>query len=130
MIRKLLFSAIVGATVFYAAAQGSTPPVTYGVRLGMDVTFTAGRYDTSDVESGSALVSVSQMDYYRNAAIDNSWLRIDTGRSINLSIIFAGSYYAGISSGTAFTPLARYGNRDNKMRIHRDTVAISLGYNF
>ena len=218
MIRKLLFYALVGAAALSASAQNYEPPVTYGVRLGMDVTFPGGSADPYKVGSGFTLGGVARVamprDFffepglmiqytamtadepvafddnylYQNAAkywnlhipmlfgysfslapqwgmsiatgpyvnvnlsarqqllpnlsvpdplpdrkvnlFNHGWRRVDAGWSIKLSVVFARSYYIGISTGIAFTPLARYGNRDNKMRIHRNTLAVSLGYNF
>lgn len=60
----------------------------------------------------------------------HGWKRVDAGWGIRLSVTFAESYYVGITGGVSFTPLAVYGNKDKKIRIHRNTVAISLGYNF
>ena len=42
----------------------------------------------------------------------------------------ARQYYVGVTTGVAFTPLAKFGNRDKKIRVYRNTVALSLGYNF
>lgn len=61
---------------------------------------------------------------------DHGWKRVDGGWNINLSVTFAESYYVGVSGGVSFTPLASYGNKDKKIKIYRNTVAISLGYNF
>lgn len=218
MIRKLLFSALVMTAALSLAAQDYTPSVTYGVRLGMDITFPSGSSDAYKVGSGFSLGGVAQIAlprnfyfepglmvqytamtadnlisfddeyFYQNSAkywnihipmlfgynfslapkwsmsvatgpylninlsarqqlspnlsvpnplpdrkvnlFNHGWKRADAGWSIKLSVIFAKSYYIGISTGIAFTPLARYGNRDNKMRIHRNTLALSLGYNF
>jgi len=49
---------------------------------------------------------------------------------LKLSFTFAESYFVGITTGVAFTPLASFGDKDKKIRIHRNTIAISLGYNF
>lgn len=218
MIRKLLFSALVGAAALGCAAQDYASPVTYGVRLGMDITFPSGSADAYKVGSGFRLGGVAQIAlprnfyfepgimvqytamtadnlvsfddeyFYENAAkywnlhipllfgynftlapqwgmsvatgpymninlsarqqispnlsvpdpmpdrkvnlFNHGWRHVDAGWAIKLSFIFAKNYYVGITTGIAFTPLARYGNRDNKIRIHRNTLAISLGYNF
>ncbi len=58
------------------------------------------------------------------------WKRVDALWGISLGATFADNYYVGITTGVAFTPLASFGNRDKKIRIHRNTVAISLGYRF
>lgn len=60
----------------------------------------------------------------------NGWRRVDAGWGIRLNFTFAESYYIGVSGGVAFTPLAQFGNKDKKMRIHRNVAAITLGYNF
>ena len=56
--------------------------------------------------------------------------RVEALWGISLSATFREHYTVGITTGVAFTPLARYGNRDNKIRIRRNTIALSLGYNF
>lgn len=61
---------------------------------------------------------------------NHGWKHVDAGWAIRLSMTFAHDYYVGITTGIAFTPLARYGDKDKKIRIHRNTIAISLGYNF
>ena len=61
---------------------------------------------------------------------DHGWKRVDAQWGFSLNFRFAQSYYVGITGGVAFTPLASFGNKDKKIRIHRNTVAISLGYNF
>ena len=61
---------------------------------------------------------------------DHGWKRVDAGWSIKLSMTFAHDYYVGITTVIAFTPLASYCDKDKKIRIHRNTIAISLGYNF
>lgn len=60
----------------------------------------------------------------------HGWKRVDALWGIALSATFADHYTIGITAGVAFTPLARYGDRDKKIRIHRNTIALSLGYNF
>ena len=61
---------------------------------------------------------------------DHGWKRVDASWGFGLSATFAEHYYIGITAGVAFTPLADYGDRDKKIRVHRNTVALSLGYNF
>lgn len=66
----------------------------------------------------------------RISLFDHGWKRVDAQWGFRLSMTFAGSYYVGITGGVSFTPLASFGNRDKKIRIHRNTIAVSLGYNF
>lgn len=61
---------------------------------------------------------------------DHGWKRADGGWHIELSVTFADSYYVGIGGDVAFTPLASYGDRDKKIKIYRNTISITLGYNF
>lgn len=61
---------------------------------------------------------------------EHGWRRADAQWGFGLSFTFAQSYYIGITGGVGFTPLAKFGNKDKKVRIHRNTVAISLGYKF
>jgi len=49
---------------------------------------------------------------------------------IRLSVTFAQHYFIGINTGVAFTPFAKFGDRDKKIRIYRNTIAVTLGYNF
>lgn len=58
------------------------------------------------------------------------WRRVDAGWGLGLSMTFAHNYYVGISGGVAVSPLAKYGNKDKLIRIRRNNVAITLGYNF
>lgn len=61
---------------------------------------------------------------------DNGWKRLDAGWGIKLGTTFADHYYIGISGGISITPLAKYGNKDKVIRIHKNTIAVTLGYNF
>ena len=62
--------------------------------------------------------------------LQHGWKRVDGLWGIKLSMNFSDSYYLGISGEVSFTPLARYGNGDKKIKIHRNSVAITFGYNF
>lgn len=66
----------------------------------------------------------------RISLFDYGWKRVDAQWGIRLSVTFAQHYFIGIDSGVAFTPFAKFGNRDKKIRIYRNTVAVTLGYNF
>lgn len=61
---------------------------------------------------------------------EHGYKRVDALWGLRLSFTFAHSYYIGIDGEVSFTPLAVYGNKDKKIRIHRNTVALTLGYNF
>ena len=218
MTRKLLLAAIMSLTMLNLPAQEESSPVTYGVRLGMDVSIPSGGSDIYQTGAGFSLGGIAQIAmpknfyfepglffsytgmtaknlitfddeyYYEGAAkyyglrvplyfgynfpvsqqlalsvatgpyvnfnlyarqqlspnlsapdplpnrkinlFEHGWKRGDAGWGIKLSMTFAGSYYIGLSTGIAFTPLASYGNKDKKIRIHRNTIAVSLGYNF
>lgn len=56
--------------------------------------------------------------------------RVDAIWGIVLGFTFAEHYYVGLAGNVAFTPLAQYGNRDNKLRIRGNSVAIKLCYKF
>lgn len=56
--------------------------------------------------------------------------RVEGLWGLQLSFTFREHYVAGITASTAFTPLARFGNHDNKLRIRRSTLGIMLGYRF
>lgn len=61
---------------------------------------------------------------------DHGWRHAEGGWSIGLSTVFAEHYFVGITGGVDFTPLASYGDNDIKIRIHRASASITLGYNF
>lgn len=61
---------------------------------------------------------------------DHGWKHVDGGWNIKLSTTFADSYYVGIGGDISFTPLAKFGDRDKKIRIYRSSVSVILGYNF
>lgn len=56
--------------------------------------------------------------------------RVEALWGIKLKFTFAKSYTVGVVTGVAFTPLARYGMRDKKVKVYGHTIGISLGYNF
>ncbi len=58
------------------------------------------------------------------------WKRVEALWGLKLKLTFAECYSVGIDGGVVISPLASYGNRDNKIKIRRASVAISLGYNF
>jgi len=58
------------------------------------------------------------------------WKTVDAMWGFGLSFNFAEHYHIGLSGGVGFTPLAKFGNKDKKVRIHRNILAISLGYSF
>lgn len=58
------------------------------------------------------------------------WRRVDTQWGFGLGFTFAEKYHVGVSGGIGMTPLARFGNKDKKIRIHRNVVALTMGYNF
>jgi len=47
-----------------------------------------------------------------------------------LSTTLKGRYMIGITAGTAFRPMAKYGNRDTKIKVRHSAVALSMGYIF
>lgn len=61
---------------------------------------------------------------------DHGWRHFDAQWGFKLYVTFAKSYFVGITGGVSFTPLASFGMKDKRIRVHRNTVAISLGYNF
>ncbi len=61
---------------------------------------------------------------------DNGWNRVDAQWGFNLHFTFAQNYTVGLSGGVGIAPLAKYGNKDRKVKIMRNSVALTLGYNF
>lgn len=49
---------------------------------------------------------------------------------INLNFTFAHNYTVGIDTSVGISPLASFGVKDKKIKVHCNTVAVSLGYNF
>lgn len=49
---------------------------------------------------------------------------------LRLSATFSDHYVVGITASTAFSPMAKYGNRDNKIKVYRSTISLALGYKF
>lgn len=56
--------------------------------------------------------------------------RVDAQWNFGLKFTFAHHYTVGLAGGVGFTPLAKFGNHDNKVRVRNNTVAVSLGYIF
>jgi len=118
----------------------------YGVRLPLNFgyTFNTGSLWTIDIYTGPWInfnIDASQaLDPNFSAPepvpdktinmMKYGWKRVDAMWGFGLSFTFSENYHIGLSGGIGFTPLAKYGNRDKKIRIHRNIVAISLGYNF
>lgn len=67
---------------------------------------------------------------FKNNLFSKGWKHFDAQWGFGLSVTFAQHYHLGLSGGVSITPLAQYGNKDKKIRIHRNIIAISLGYNF
>lgn len=61
---------------------------------------------------------------------NHGWKRFDAQWGFKLYVTFAKSYTVGITASAAFTPLASFGMNDKKIRVHRSSIAVSLGYNF
>ena len=118
----------------------------YGLRLPLNVgyTFDSGKIWTIDVYTGPWInfnISATQAldPNFSNPEpvpdktinmMKHGWKRVDAMWGFGLSFTFAENYHIGLSGGIGFTPLAKFGNRDKTVRIHRNIVAISLGYNF
>lgn len=60
----------------------------------------------------------------------NGFRRVSGSWRLALGFTFSTHYYVGIDSSVGFTPLASFGNRDNKIRIRGNTVAVKLCYKF
>ncbi len=118
----------------------------YGLRIPLTVGYSVNLADfvNLDVSTGpwinfnisatqKLLPNFSAPEIVPNKTIDlfdHGWNRVDALWGIHLGATFADNYYVGLSTGLAFTPLASFGNKDKKIRIHRNTVAVTLGYRF
>lgn len=74
---------------------------------------------------GSTAVSTGSVNLFHRG-----FKRVDAIWGIALGFTFAEHYYCGITASAAFTPLAKFGNRDNKLRVRSHTVAVKLSYKF
>lgn len=61
---------------------------------------------------------------------DNGFKHVDAVWKIALGFTFASHYYVGLSGSVGFTPLASFGNHDNKVRVRGNTCAVKLAYIF
>lgn len=62
---------------------------------------------------------------------DDGWHRVDAQWGFGISATYAQKYYIGISGGIGMTAMATFDGHDGaKHRLRRNTVSISLGYNF
>lgn len=67
---------------------------------------------------------------FNNDLFSKEWKKADVQWRFCLTMTFRKHYHIGISGGASRTPLAQYGNKDKKIRIHRNIVAIAFGYDF
>lgn len=75
--------------------------------------------------NGNTAVSTGTVNMF-----NRGFKRVDAIWGIALGFTFAGHYYCGITASAAFTPLAKFGNRDNKLRVRSHTIAVKLSYKF
>lgn len=61
---------------------------------------------------------------------DLGWKRFDMQWGFGVGFTIANDYYVGITGDVAVTPLAKYGNKHKSINVYRNTLAITLGYNF
>lgn len=74
---------------------------------------------------GSQIVAGTTVDMFKRG-----FKRVNAIWGIALGFTFAEHYYVGLAGGVAFTPLANYGNHDNKLRIKGNSIAVKLSYTF
>lgn len=60
----------------------------------------------------------------------HGWKHVDGLWGIKLNLNFADHYFVGVSGELSFTPLAVYGDDDKKIKIRRNSVEVTFGYNF
>ena len=61
---------------------------------------------------------------------DHGWKRVDVKWGFGISATFAEHYMIGLTADIAVSPLASFDTTSGKIRIHRNSVALMLGYNF
>lgn len=61
---------------------------------------------------------------------DYGWHHFDAQWGFGISATYANQYYIGISGGIGMTPMATFTKLDHKDRIRRNTVSVTVGYNF
>lgn len=124
--------------------QGGVKEYSIRVPLNVGYTFNAGDLWTIGFYTGPwinfNIAATQTLDPNFSAAIPvpekninmmkHGWKRVDAMWGFGLSFTFAENYHIGLSGGVGMTPLAKFGNRDKKVRIHRNVIAITLGYNF
>ncbi|MCM1066029.1 MAG: PorT family protein [Muribaculaceae bacterium] len=123
-----------GAANLYGIRVPLNVGYTYSVSPAVDLDFYTGPWLNINVSARQRLdpnfdapevVPARTINLFKHG-----WRHVDGQWGFGLTATFAHSYTVGITAGVAFTPLAKYGNGDKKVRIHRSTIALSLGYNF
>lgn len=68
---------------------------------------------------------------HSTSLFDDGWHRVDAQWGFGLSVTYASQYYIAVSGGIGMTAMATFDNHDGgKSRLRRNTVSITLGYNF
>lgn len=61
---------------------------------------------------------------------DHGWRHVEAGWGVGVSVTYAGHYEVGVSAGFNFTPMAKIAGGEKDYKVHRNMIAITLGYNF
>ncbi|MCM1033137.1 MAG: PorT family protein [Odoribacter sp.] len=111
---------------------GFTAPVSDGVEMSvatgpqLEINLYARESAMPDfVSSTMQPVGASTVNMFKRG-----FKRVNALWGIALGFTFAEHYYVGLAGNVAFTPLASYGNRDNKIKIRGNSVAVKLCYSF
>lgn len=67
---------------------------------------------------------------HSTSLFDDGWRRFDAQWGFGIMATYARQYYIGISGGIGMTPMASFDSNGARQRLRRNTVSITLGYNF
>ena len=87
-----------------------------------NVNLTTQAHLQPNLELPITITSPSMFDY--------GWHHFDAQWGFGISATYAQKYYISVSGGIGMTPMATFTTPDSKNRLRRNTVSITLGYNF
>lgn len=70
------------------------------------------------------------IDFTSSSMFDYGWHRFDAQWGFGISATYRQQYYLAISGGVGMTAMATFTHDSHKDRLRRNTVSITVGYNF
>lgn len=61
---------------------------------------------------------------------NHGWRHVEAGWGVGVSVTYARHYELGVCAGFNFTPMAKIDANGKEYKVHRNMIAITLGYNF